>query len=433
MWDDTSGYDGFLRKTDSLGNQLWCRRYGGATDVFVTGGGWANSGAYYLVGIGADSTGESYAMAKKTDSLGIPLWTRLVPLAVEANTCVVTSNGGVAFAGMGMDTTSPFRTIFLACLDGQGNQLLRRDYEQVWHQASQTWGIDATPDGGFVIVGDTQLYDVDPFWYATVLRVTATGDTVWQRRYHAGWPSANAFSVRALANGDLIVGLSVLDTTIWCAHPAVMRLDSDGNVIWVTVLPYTSASAVSATAAALVYIQPEGGYLISTGDYRWGLEGGVLLRMADNGDTLWSFRYEVSTPRSGGSDAGLDLSGGYYWGLGETYRFSESDHFRLVRLGPDNLSACQNAPVPSEIILRQNYPNPFNPTTVFDFSLPRTGQAKLTVYDVTGREVSVVSDGVLNGGEHRVTFDGSSLASGVYFARLQAGTAVQTRKMVLIR
>jgi hypothetical protein len=90
-------------------------------------------------------------------------------------------------------------------------------------------------------------------------------------------------------------------------------------------------------------------------------------------------------------------------------------------------------PLPAQFNLLPPYPNPFNPSTVIRFSLPYTQQAKLTIYDITGRQVKVLTNEILSAGEHRVTFDGSDLSSGVYFVRLQSGQHTQTEKMVLLK
>ena len=79
------------------------------------------------------------------------------------------------------------------------------------------------------------------------------------------------------------------------------------------------------------------------------------------------------------------------------------------------------------------YPNPFNPSTRLEFDLPRAGHATLAVYDVTGRQVAVLVDETLTAGHHARTFDGSGLASGLYFARLQSGALQHTQKLVLLK
>lgn len=83
--------------------------------------------------------------------------------------------------------------------------------------------------------------------------------------------------------------------------------------------------------------------------------------------------------------------------------------------------------------LEQNYPNPFNPSTQIRFALRASHLARLTVYDVLGREIAVLVDGVMPAGTHNVTFDASNLPSGVYIYRLEAAGQVQTRRMILIK
>ena len=88
---------------------------------------------------------------------------------------------------------------------------------------------------------------------------------------------------------------------------------------------------------------------------------------------------------------------------------------------------------PVEYTLSQNYPNPFNPKTVVSWLLPVISNVRLVVYDVLGREVAVLVNERQDAGVHEVRFDGSGLSSGMYFYRLQAGTYVQTRKLLLVR
>lgn len=88
---------------------------------------------------------------------------------------------------------------------------------------------------------------------------------------------------------------------------------------------------------------------------------------------------------------------------------------------------------PLRFELAQNYPNPFNPITTITFTLPRTGAVTLTVYDVLGREVREILDEVRSEGSHTVSFDASSLASGMYFYRLQYGEQSMVKRMILLK
>jgi hypothetical protein len=80
-----------------------------------------------------------------------------------------------------------------------------------------------------------------------------------------------------------------------------------------------------------------------------------------------------------------------------------------------------------------NYPNPFNPTTAISYELSADSHVTLKVYDVLGREVETLVNQNQKVGKYDVTFDGSRLASGVYFYRLVAGNRVMTRKMLLVK
>jgi hypothetical protein len=87
--------------------------------------------------------------------------------------------------------------------------------------------------------------------------------------------------------------------------------------------------------------------------------------------------------------------------------------------------------LPRSFGLEQNYPNPFNPVTTIKYELPRTSHVTLTVYDLLGREVSVLTNDRRGAGVYEAKFDGSQLASGMYFYRIRAGGFVQTRKLVI--
>jgi hypothetical protein len=94
--------------------------------------------------------------------------------------------------------------------------------------------------------------------------------------------------------------------------------------------------------------------------------------------------------------------------------------------------------LPRTVTLYQNYPNPFNPTTTIAFSLPEKVTVDLSIYDVDGRLVTTLIDGVLDQGVKEYSWEGTNsrgnpVSSGVYFYRLKAGTAVLTRKMILLK
>jgi hypothetical protein len=89
--------------------------------------------------------------------------------------------------------------------------------------------------------------------------------------------------------------------------------------------------------------------------------------------------------------------------------------------------------VPASFELSQNYPNPFNPTTTLEYSISKSGNVVLEVFNVLGQSVARLVDEHLAPGTYRTTFDASKLSSGVYLYRLSASDFVQTRKMVLMK
>jgi len=88
--------------------------------------------------------------------------------------------------------------------------------------------------------------------------------------------------------------------------------------------------------------------------------------------------------------------------------------------------------VPS-FALHPNYPNPFNPTTTLSFTIHKPGEAKLTVFDVSGRPIRVLVDDEMASGTYSVTFDGSGLASGAYLYSLRVNGLRQTGRMLLVK
>ncbi len=108
------------------------------------------------------------------------------------------------------------------------------------------------------------------------------------------------------------------------------------------------------------------------------------------------------------------------------------DNLRLKY--PGNITGVEETQlIPASFRLDQNYPNPFNPSTAISYQLSAVSHVTLRVYDVLGREVRTLVDEVKKPGRYEVRFDGSSLSSGVYFYKLQAGVYHDTKKLLLLK
>jgi hypothetical protein len=89
--------------------------------------------------------------------------------------------------------------------------------------------------------------------------------------------------------------------------------------------------------------------------------------------------------------------------------------------------------LPAQVSLEQNYPNPFNPATTISFRLPSTSFVSLAVFDALGKQVRVLLAKELPAGTYASHWDATGLASGLYFYRLQAGSTIETKKLVLLK
>jgi M6 family metalloprotease-like protein len=142
---------------------------------------------------------------------------------------------------------------------------------------------------------------------------------------------------------------------------------------------------------------------------------------ANSGRTAITDFTDPSGFLSTGLPGGLQITG--VGSIGDSIEFT---------VGPESVGNDPSG-LPRTFSLAQNYPNPFNPSTTIKYELPTSSMVRLSVYDLLGREVSVLVNERRDAGVHEVKCDCLDLASGVYFYRLQAGDFVSTQKMLLLK
>jgi hypothetical protein len=137
------------------------------------------------------------------------------------------------------------------------------------------------------------------------------------------------------------------------------------------------------------------------------------------------------------------------WATTKGYPVAENLHYSGTHLGTDGLplgdlnwfpgvspvvSVSQNSVgTPRKFALDQNYPNPFNPSTKISYTLSANGMARLSVYDILGRQVAVLVNEVQKAGQHDVTFMADHLSSGVYFYKLESTGTTITKRMIFLK
>ena len=142
--------------------------------------------------------------------------------------------------------------------------------------------------------------------------------------------------------------------------------------------------------------------------------------VAGNGTTEQQHHYSFTDTE--------DLSGKYY------YRLKQTDYNGTITYS-DIVEVSIN--IPSTFTLEQNYPNPFNPVTTIKYSIPPGTKSKnfvtLKVFDILGNQVETLVNKEQSPGNYEVKFNGSNLASGIYFYRLTAGSFNSVRKFILLK
>jgi|WetSurSiteA1Bulk_404760.scaffolds.fasta_scaffold01637_4 hypothetical protein len=126
----------------------------------------------------------------------------------------------------------------------------------------------------------------------------------------------------------------------------------------------------------------------------------------------------------------------YFWvRAADSYCSPKNSPYSLVAsCTPSPVSVGNNnGEIPKEFKLFNNYPNPFNPVTTIKFDLPKDVQVNLKIYDVLGKEVTVLVNEIYKAGSYQISFNGSGLASGIYFYKINAGSFTDIKRMILIK
>jgi glucuronoarabinoxylan endo-1,4-beta-xylanase len=131
------------------------------------------------------------------------------------------------------------------------------------------------------------------------------------------------------------------------------------------------------------------------------------------------------------TDTTAKASGSYQYRVRAFTKYTESDFSNTVTVSISGVNDQKK--IPAAFALEQNYPNPFNPSTKIRYSIPKESFVSLRVFNLLGSEVATLVNGKLSAGEHEAVFDGSSLPSGMYLYRLEAGESVSTKKFVLLK
>jgi hypothetical protein len=276
-------------------------------------------------------------------------------------------------------------------LSGQGFKTT--DGGTTWTSLTTGMGTSTIYGAGFV--------DVNTGWVVgasgKVFKTTDGGTSFTAQTSNYG-STLNAMSM-VNANTGYMVGLS-----------GTVRKTTDGGTNWDTTnVPFTSS------LYGVHFINANTGTVIGAGGSVYRTEDGGASWMFDNTGGSTQYGVSMATPYIC-----------YIDGL-------NANVFKYNNPPSGNGTFTNN--VPEKYFLDQNYPNPFNPSTTIKFGLPREGNVSLKIYDMAGREVAnIFNNQRINAGQVSYKFDGSRLASGVYFYSLIVDNdLIATKKMVLVK
>ena len=429
--------DVYLVKTDSLGDTLWTKVYGGeywdkGRHVEQTSdGGYIIVGGTYSYG-----AGDCDVWLLKTDSLGDTIWTRTYgDWGHDQGMCVrQTPDGGYIVVG----TFSPqasYGDVYILKTDSLGDTLWARTYGEM---NVDEWGssVQATADGGYIIVGGKGGAVRDLY----LLKVDSQGDTVWTRTYGGGGDEWGA-CVECTNDGNYIIAGGTHSYGAGYSDIWLMKVDPSGDTLWANTFggsSYEWGYSVQQTS--------DFGYIITgcTESFGAGGEDVYLVKTDPGGNTLWTRTYG-----GGGWDRGYfvrqtsDLG---YVILGYTGSFGAGgSDFYLIKTSPAGNVGVEDTTwqsLPDGFYLGQNYPNPFNSVTTIPYRLTTVhGQptaVSLRVYNLLGQKVRTLVDGLQKPGWYTLTWDGKDehgmdLPSGIYFCRLKGRGFLSTRRILILR
>ncbi|MEO8666324.1 MAG: T9SS type A sorting domain-containing protein, partial [Ignavibacteria bacterium] len=362
----------------------------------------------------------------KYDINGDRIWKKKYSFAGSAGTDIF---GGFARDGFGnliitgqSKSTTTFYDFATIKYSNNGVLLWSRRYN-----GPSTYSFDAaygvtTDIYGNVYVTGTSMDSTNAYDFTTI-KYDRDGNVIWIKRIPAS-------QLIATTGYNLITDSSqnVFIAGRLGGRTSIVKMDINGNVLWYRVYP--EGSAITSNYPVILHDSIYNIYTtaISTAT---GAADYAAIKYDSSGNQIYAVTYNNS---SGGFEYVRDLAVDKQGSIYLTGEFSANGRsYGTVKFSPLPTGISPNNNLPGKYSLGQNYPNPFNPSTVINFSLPKSSFVSLKIYDGLGREVSTLVNEKKSAGNYQYVFDANNFSTGVYFYTLQADDFGETKRMILIK
>jgi len=241
-------------------------------------------------------------------------------------------------------------------------------------------------------------------------------------------------SVRRNSNSDPLDVMFARSTNGGRTWSAPVRVNDDASL---TAWQWFGTMSVAPTGRIDVV-------WLDTRDNPGGINSSLYYSYSTNAGVTWSPNVRLSQafdPHAGWPQQNkmgdyfhmVSDSAGAHLAWAATFGGEQNVYYGYISYPLTGVEEQGSEQIPLRASLSQNYPNPFNPITKIGFRVPGSGFVSLKVFDVLGREVTVLVNEQLKPGTYERTFDGANIPSGVYFYRLEADGFKQTKRLVLLR
>jgi len=383
----------YLIKTDSLGDTLWTKTYGGSADDLGMSVQQTTDGGYIIAGTTNSFGASRQVYLIKTDSLGDTLWTKTYGgVGNDLGTSVQqTTDRGYVIAG----TTNSFGNstqVYLIKTDSLGDTLWTKTYGGTIYDRG--YSVQQTQDRGYIIGGEgNSSVDHDPIY---LIKTDSLGDTLWTRTYCATFDEGR--SVQQTQDGGYIIagirgfnGIAIY----------LVKTDSLGDTLWIKAYRWEEAAwgySVQQTQDSGYIVAGEAVNVEGTYEYNYF----YLVKTDSLGDTIWTKTY--GTGMTEGARCVQQTTDGGYILVGSNAAFGNGWQVWLIKTdefgngGIEDDTLARHLSHTSQLMI---YPNPFSSfTTVIGYEKKR-----FILYDISGRRVgSYLGDRI-----------GFGLPAGVYF------------------